>query len=345
MHPSFTRARRSKLICIGLFCLSAVCLTFALAQSPELVRSYLTKPIPNEQTQPAPLNSNYPEFIFVCGIASAVIGLLLYWHTRPRIILHPRNSIWNPAKLLNKNTSYRFSYRSLKQLETQKSRQSNALIPISDSFALHMSDNSAKLRQNKYKFMTCNTGSDVQALSNKASLAGHRLQQYLPKTYGLTDVCYPCVLKYSEGYASNGVFKIGNENELDEKTRNLTLNKDYVIQEAILDKREYSTQFLVNDGKIVFQCGYYDEYTSRLFIWPRDQSVATSRFLLESHGEEFRIFEEFFKDYTGLINCNYKIKEGRLKVLEFNPRLSGDIYNFRKADLEMLISSYLDLCS
>ncbi len=328
-----------------MFCLSAVCLAYTLARSSEVARSYLAKASPNEQMPLALLNNNYSEFIFVCGIASAVLGLLWYRHTAPRIILHPRNSIWNPAKILGKNTSYRFSYRSLRQLETQKSRQSNALIPLCDSFAMHMSENSEKLRQNNYKFMTCKTGSDLQALSNKARLAGHRLQQYLPKTYGLTDVCYPCVLKYSEGYGSNGVFKIGNEKEFDEKTRNLTLNKDYVIQEAIMDKREYSTQFLVNDGKIVFQCGYYDEYISQLFIWPRDKSVATTRFLLDSDGEEFRIFEEFFEDYTGLINCNYKIKEGRLKVLEFNPRLSGDIYNFRKADLEMLISSYLDLCS
>ncbi len=165
MHPSFTLAQRSKLICIGLFCLSAVCLAFTLAQSPELARSYLTKPIPNEETQPAPLNNNYPEFIFVCGIASAVFGLLLYWHTRPRIILHPRNRIWNPAKLLNKNTSYRSSYRSLRQLETQKTRQSNALIPLCDSFAMHMSENSVKLRQNNYKFMTCRWCNFLSVLS------------------------------------------------------------------------------------------------------------------------------------------------------------------------------------
>jgi hypothetical protein len=117
------------------------------------------------------------------------------------------------------------------------------------------------------------------------------------------------------------------------------INEDYIIQEAILDSREYSTQFIVDGGKIVFHSSYYDEYDSNLFIWPRDKSISTIRFRLDD--EKLKVFEDFFVDYNGLINCNYKVHNGQLKILEFNPRLSGDIYAMSKTDLNELIHLYL----
>ena len=287
----------------------------------------------------------FTEKRYIFYVFEKTISMFLSWFNEPQIILHPQNRIWNPAKLLNRKTSFRFGYRSLKKIEAHKSKQVKVLIPISDCFAAHLSENSKKIRKNNYVFLSCSSSTALQALSNKAQLALHPMQQHLPKTYTLTDVCYPCFLKYSEGYASNRVFKIENEEELHEKKRNMILNKEYILQEAIFASREYSTLFLVNDGKIVFQCGSYDEYCSDLFIWPRDKSVATVNFLLDPNGNEIEVFEQFFKGYTGLINCNYKLSDGDLKILEFNPRLSADIYNFSKADLEQLIKAYRELAT
>jgi predicted ATP-grasp superfamily ATP-dependent carboligase len=253
--------------------------------------------------------------------------------------MHPLNNTWDPTKLMKRETPYRYVYRSRRRLIRNKAMVSQALISLSDEFAVYLSENSRRMRENKYLFMACRTGEIVELLSNKVKLSTHRLQEFLPETYDSKNISYPCILKYGESAHSSGVFRIEDKDELDSKTLGRTINEDYIIQEAILDSRECSTQFIVHDGKIVFHSSYYDEYDSKLFIWPRDKSISTIRFRLDD--EKLKVFEEFFVDYNGLINCNYKVHDGHLKILEFNPRLSGDIYAMSKTDLNELVDVYL----
>ena len=345
MQQDITRTERSKWTCRGLLFLTAACWGFTLINVTVFPRDFSLEGGEAKQTISSILADQPIVFSSICGVVSAVLCLLISWHTAPRIVLHPENDVWDPIKLLRKKTAFRYAYRSLSQLEGQKCKRPHALIPLSDKFGVYLADNGAAVRNNNYVFMCANTGKETHALSNKAQLANHPLQDYLPKTYGHDDVCYPCILKFSEGYLSNGVFRIDNEEQLRAKARSMILNEEYIIQEAIVDSREYSTQFVVDDGKIVFQCGYYDNYETEIFIWPRDKRVSRARFLLDPQGEAFKIFEQFFEGYTGLINCNYKIKHGQMKILEFNPRLSGDIYAFSRTDLQKLILKYLELCS
>ena len=255
------------------------------------------------------------------------------------IVMHPLNNTWDPTKLMERETPHRYVYRSRRRLMKKKALIPRALISLSDEFAIHLSENSRRIRENKYLFMACRAGEIVELLSNKVKLSTHRLQEFLPETYDSKNISYPCILKYGESAYSSGVFRIEDKDELDRKTLGKIINEDYIIQEAILDSREYSTQFIVHDGKIVFHSSYYDEYDSNLFIWPRDKSISTIRFRLDD--EKLKVFEEFFVDYNGLINCNYKVHDGHLKILEFNPRLSGDIYAMSKTDLNELVDVYL----
>ena len=41
-----------------------------------------------------------------------------------------------------------------------------------------------------------------------------------------------------------------------------------------------------------------------------------------------------------MINCNYKIIDNKLKILEFNPRFSGAIFNIKTEDINKLIHLY-----
>ena len=345
MQEQLARTRRSKWICGGLVLLAASCWGFGLINAMLVEEDRVAEAGVTDTTLAFFLGNKTFVYSFVSGVASAGVGLLVYRHTAPFIVLHPKNHVWDPIKLLRRKTSFRYTYRTLLQVERQKSKRSLALIPLSDAFGIYLSDHGSQARENNYLFMSCETGKIAHALSNKAQLAKHPLQDHLPRTYGHDDVCYPRILKYSEGYLSNGVFKIENEEELQERTHAMTLNEGYIIQEAIVASREYSTQFIVDDGKIVFQCGYYDDYANEIFIWPRDKRVARSKYLLDPKGDEFKIFEQFFEGYTGLINCNYKIRDGQLKILEFNPRLSGDIHAFSRTDLQSLILKYVELCS
>jgi hypothetical protein len=328
------------LLCVFLFLFSLTCLLFASFQLTRLLTENTAISISERQGAGFATSNTFLGLNFFFGALSGILSVIIYKRSTT-IVMHPFNRTWDPAKLLKRETPYRYVYRSRRRLIRIKAMVPRALISVSDEFAVYLSENRRRIRENKYLFMSCRTGAIVEMLSNKVKLSTHRLKEFLPETYDSKNISYPCILKYGESYYSNGVFRIEDKDELDRKTLGKIINEDYIIQEAILDSREYSTQFIVHDGKIVFHSSYYDEYDSKLFIWPRDKSISTTRFRLDEDNEKFKVFEEFFVDYNGLINCNYKVHNGHLKILEFNPRLSGDIYAMSKTDLNELVDVYL----
>jgi hypothetical protein len=104
--------------------------------------------------------------------------------------MHPLNPIWNPAKLLKRNSPYQYAYRSRGKLIKRKAMVPQALISLSDEFAVYLSENSRQIRDNNYLFMSCRTGEIVELLSNKVKLSTHRLQEFLPKTYDGSNISY-----------------------------------------------------------------------------------------------------------------------------------------------------------
>ena len=254
-----------------------------------------------------------------------------------KILLYPCELQW--IMLLMISTEYNYIYKTFDNIINNKVNNI-ILIPKDDSFALFLCKNKEKISNNNYKFMTCDNIGTIENLSNKVNLSRNKLQKYLPETYSMNNITYPCILKYSTGEHSNGVFKINNKLELQEKITNKIINKDYILQEAIINKNEYSTQFLLYNGKIVFHASYYDEYEDDLFIWPYGTSKKRVNFKLNETSFIFNIFKKFFINYNGLINCNYKIVNNKLKILEFNPRLSGDIFYIEKYELKQLINLY-----
>ena len=328
------------ILCVFLFLFSLTCLLFASFQSTRLLMENTDISMSERQTAGFATSKSFLGLSFFFGAVSGILSVIIYKRSTT-IVMHPLNNTWDPTKLMERETPHRYVYRSRRRLMKKKTLIPRALISVSDEFAIHLSENRRRIRENKYLFMSCRTGATVEMLSNKVKLSQHRLQEFLPRSYDSKNISYPCILKYGESAYSSGVFRIEDEDELDERTLGKIINEDYIVQEAILDSREYSTQFIVHEGKIVFHSSYYDEYDSNLFIWPRDESISTTRFRLDEDDEMFKVFEDFFVDYNGLINCNYKVHNGHLKILEFNPRLSGDIYAMSKTDLNELVDVYL----
>ena len=281
-------------------------------------------------------------FNIAVGIYLAYLCLILYRYSRYTIILHPLNQVWNPAERLREETLYRYEHRSLEQLEQNKSRRPVILIPVIDEFATQLCENRDRFRKNNYRFMTCSSKSVMDALSDKAKLAEHPLQQNLPRTFEPENAQYPCIVKYKGSFYGRGVFLVDGPRELTSNTKGRVFRKDYIIQEAILDSREYSTQFIVKDGKIIFHSSYFTEHPSDLFVWPRVKTISIHKHKLDPNGEVFDVFRNFFSDYNGLINCNYKFQDGQLKILEFNPRLTGDIYYLSRSELRKMIRTYCE---
>ena len=98
----------------------------------------------------------------------------------------------------------------------------------------------------------------------------------------------------------------------------------------------------MKDWKIIFHSSYFTEHPSDLFVWPRVKTSSVHRYRLDQDDEVFDVFRNFFSGYNGLINCNYKFQDGQLKILEFNPRLTGAIYYLRRSDLRKLIRTYCE---
>ena len=304
---------------------------------------------PDQTADPASTSRALPPLaqglIGLGAILAGIYSLAATASTKHAIVLlQCPTSRWDPARWLNRKSRYRFIYRPFGELTNNNASPPQVLMPLSDDFAVITCNQRQHLQDQNYQFMTCDESDTIDRLANKIKLANHELQEYLPRTYTRDDVVYPCILKYNQDGASIGVFQINNEAELDDKTRNKTLNVDYIIQEAILDTREYSTQFLVHEGRIAVHCSYYDNHDQLLFVWPRDKSTSTKRFKLDENSDLYRTFARFLRDYNGLINCNYKLPQGNLKVLEFNARISGDIYALNKYELNELIGTYLQCC-
>lgn len=255
-----------------------------------------------------------------------------------KILLFPRDLKWEEK--LQRQTGYTFiDVDDENDLIGRKSIEEVFLIPRTDQFAAHLSLNQRSFRENNYKFVTSEYKL-IDQLANKVKLSNHVLQSYLPKKYNFDDVKYPCYLKYEYGHYSETVWKVNNYSELSKKTKNLILDKDYVIQEAVPGNKEYSTSFIVDRGSIVFSAGYFHSYSTDLFVWPYDKADAFARFKLNKNSSLIKIFQEFLTDYHGIINCNYKIIGGKPKILEFNPRLSGDIFHITRRELNYMIKLY-----
>ena len=266
------------------------------------------------------------------------------------IIFHP--NCWDNLSPVSQHTLLNYMYQNTTDYNycyqpnifKYKSINDKYLIPLDDVFASELCEFKNKYRDNNYKFMTCNEKHIIDNLSNKVNLSKHQLQEFLPTTYSFDTIKYPCIVKLDIGGYSEGVFKINDNSGLTQllntNIQRSKINIDYIIQEAILGNKEYSTQFLVSNGKIIFHSSYYCIYYDNLFVWPHDKIKHTTHYDLDENSTIFNTFQMFFTNYNGLINCNYKIIDNKLKIFEFNPRLSGDIYYIKKKDIKRLIDLY-----
>ena len=248
------------------------------------------------------------------------------------------------AKQIEKATGIKVVSCSTDYILNNKSkfRHNSILIPKSDVSSLFLSKNKNKIKENGYKFLSSNF-EIIENLSDKKNLSLNLLSKYLPKTYNINNIIYPFILKKRSGENGTNVNIINNEFEF--KKTLLIINNlgDYIFQEAILSEYEYSTQFLVINGKIKLMYTKLIEAKDKLFIRGKYyKNFKTTN--IDSKFIDKTIFETFFKNYNGFINCNFKIKNNNIIILEFNTRIAGNILSLSLKDLNILITSYIKNC-
>jgi glutathione synthase/RimK-type ligase-like ATP-grasp enzyme len=258
------------------------------------------------------------------------------------IYLIDENKIWGNRvekatgiKTINCNTSFILNNAS-------KVNYMSVIIPRTDYAAMELSKYKYEIKKNGYKFLSSDI-EIIENLSDKKNLSTNTLVKYLPKIYNINNIIYPFILKKRSGEWGTTVYLINNECEYKKKVATIDNLDDYILQEAIISKYEYSTQFLVINGKIILMYTKLIEAKDELFIRGRYyQNIKTTQ--VDSKLIDKTIFEKFFKHYNGFINCNFKIKHNNIIILEFNTRLAGNILSMHLQDLNELIITYIKYC-
>jgi hypothetical protein len=165
-------------------------------------------------------------------------------------------------------------------------------------------------------------------------LLGTRFASLVPPLYRRATVRFPYIIKRREGSAGNGMIIVRDadaEAELPDTIR----TADSFRQAYVPGDVEYATHMLIVDGQLIFcstnQYVMPDEFTIRGRVRP----LQTNR----GFNMDQATITEFVDiltliAYEGACCVNYKVADGRVWVLEINPRV-GDT-------LRLDINAYLD---
>ncbi|OLQ09287.1 hypothetical protein AK812_SmicGene7139 [Symbiodinium microadriaticum] len=152
----------------------------------------------------------------------------------------------------------------------------------------------------------------------------HGLSDYLPRRFDSpASASYPCILKQAFGEFGKEC-RIVHSPEEAQKVAPHGLGTRWVMQELIRGRFEVSTTVLVDSGQILDEISSCYEYDSDTYVWPRCRRV--SKHLHSVPEEHMLVFQEFLRQYRGICNFNYKVREsGQLSIFELNTRIGGDL--------------------
>jgi carbamoylphosphate synthase large subunit len=145
--------------------------------------------------------------------------------------------------------------------------------------------------------------------------------RYIPETYDLDDIKYPCLMKPKDGYGG-GKIKILKNQEMYDEIRD---SNNYIFQEIIYYKYTSVAHILCKNGKIIEHIVYtiltpYHGYVKRGSI-----VNYTSRYFNDVELDLFKkILEKI--EYTGLCCGDFSHDDNNnIKIFEINPRIGGSL--------------------
>eukprot|EP00929_Paragymnodinium_shiwhaense_P031322 TRINITY_DN17572_c0_g1_i4.p1 TRINITY_DN17572_c0_g1~~TRINITY_DN17572_c0_g1_i4.p1 ORF type:complete len:358 (+),score=66.50 TRINITY_DN17572_c0_g1_i4:131-1204(+) len=196
-----------------------------------------------------------------------------------------------------------------------------------DSMSLLIAEKQDALRRLGWRIKTSQPHV-LKMLGNKAALretaARIGMLQYLPEYfYDPFAAVYPCILKPAIGAYGEETFIVRSAEEVLEVAHE-GFGTTWVLQEFIADRYEYSCSLLVHHGAIVDWIGSVYDYGQDMYVWPHVEEHG--RGLFDVPEEHVRIFAAFMREYNGICNFNYKIRDdGRIGILEINTRIGADL--------------------
>ena len=262
----------------------------------------------------------------------------------------------NWTNLLNKLTNHKIIHidisrlldKSFGNLLHPNSSEKRILIVLlySDVELLSKNNNFNKLRPYFHYILIPNYNT-VRLLDNHHSFSSfmmkHNMNDLIPKIYnphqeslitGGYSIQYPCVLKQnSNSYGGNSTYVINDYIDLKQKKDK---SISWIIKELIIDKTEYVTHILAINGKIINSITYGTIFKTDHHI----KHGASDTHIRDDHGYFFSDIIRLL-NYTGFACVDYKMKDGKPKIFEINPRPGGSLIAETK-DIEIMLNKLIE---
>lgn len=136
---------------------------------------------------------------------------------------------------------------------------------------------------------------------------------------------FPYVLKRKVSWSSNHVFIIGDEDAEHQYSEQLE-SDDFYCQEMILGESEYATHILFKDNRIIKSLSFETQFEIDKPI--KNQVNHSAHRICKCLYLD--VFAEILRavGFEGLCCFDYKVQDGRPKVLELNPRIGASLTQF-----------------
>lgn len=182
----------------------------------------------------------------------------------------------------------------------------------------------------------------ILAFANKNSfneyVVKHNLVQFTPKVYSNVNEIPKGTMCIIKPYL--------NSNGYNMRITDIVTPEDFektIIQEYIPKTKEYSSNIVVKNGKIILCFTYETAFESSTVIksYPHNLGISAK---VEIRREYLDIMEKFLVEYTGVCNIDYTFDESKnIKIFEINPRLGGTLIRNNNEELHLTLNTLLTL--
>lgn len=178
-------------------------------------------------------------------------------------------------------------------------------------FSLIPPDESVDICANKKKFIDF--------------LIANDLSDYCSRQYEKDSVEYPAIIKTPTDSGGKNIRIVQNEEEFVRLINSdIYKNKDFYVEEYIHGNVEHVVNVICKDGKILWSFGH--EYYRPEEYYVKHGVQGQSSFYTPPQ-EFLNIFEHIMGllNYSGPCNFGYKVKDGKPKIFEVNPRFGSGL--------------------
>lgn len=138
----------------------------------------------------------------------------------------------------------------------------------------------------------------------------------------VSPIKYPAILKPITSHSGIGVRILKNEQRLK------TTDKNFIIQEYIVSPEHYVAHFYVKDGVVKWNITFV----------AKNPKFHIKKGAIKNYNDTYiglertELFTSIFQklNYNGFACCDFKIKDGVIKIFEINARIGGSLLENKK---------------